>query len=253
MSREIIYMLEEASPLLSKPEIISSGKKGGIKYKATYQDADTVNGNGKIYSKASLNDVIRLAQPLMEKNAFVGERNHPADKSPQRFVSIDLGNISHRILSLGWNGNLLEGVGQTLSTQAGKDMRALIEEDNMTLSFSLRALGNASQGNGRTPIVTNVSKLVAYDWVANPSHKSANILHLVEDEDVSAMLLKNSGKISFLQESLGDTIMLCESNLSYDVETNIVKFSGNNLQVKMLLEQHISDEFKASFSKLLKK
>lgn len=253
MEKEIIYMIEEASSLVTKPEIISSGKKGGLKYRATYQDADNVNGNGKIYSRASLNDVVRLAQPLMERNAFVGERNHPADKSAQRFVSIDLGNIAHRILKFEWNGDRLEGVGQTLSTQAGKDMRALIEEDEMTLSFSLRALGSAKQTNGRAPIVTNVSKLVAYDWVANPSHKVANILHLVEDEDACAMIMKNSNKISFLQESLGDTIMLCESDLSYDIENNIVSFTGNSFQVKMLLEQQINDEFKASFSKLLKR
>ena len=248
----IEYLLENT--INTESSIISDAKTGGLKFKSVFQDADTINGNGIIYSTKSLNDVIRLAQPKIQKNAFVGERNHPFDSSPKRFTSIDLGNLSHRILSFNWNGKLLEGVGQTLSTSVGKDMRALLEEDLMTLSFSLRALGSKERNGSRAPIVDSVTRLIAYDWVHNPSHECANTINLLEESDVLNMMKHESGNLDFLQESLelDHNIRLCESNeINFDPRTNMFKIKGDLWSVQVKLEESIKESFRSSFKRLL--
>ena len=149
------YMFDSALEILEEESSPKSSKTGGLKFKAIFQEAEEVNNNRRIYRKAALTDAIARIDGRIKSSTFFGELDHPKTDSPARFASVMLSNASHVITALEWNNNTLQGVGKTLSTRVGRDMRALIEEDGIKVGFSLRALGATKQRPDGIVEVTN--------------------------------------------------------------------------------------------------
>ena len=74
-----------------------------------------------------------------------------------------------------WEGNNLMGEFVTTSNSAGKDLRALIEEDDVTIGISSRGFGSVSK-RGEDVVVNEDYQLVCYDAVHDPSTAGAFLL-----------------------------------------------------------------------------
>jgi len=267
MSRENLVMIQETvSPPDSEIKILTEAnssanvqRSGGLKFKAILQEADVPNQNKRIYHKKALQEGIELATPKINKGIYFCEMDHPRTEDPGRFMSVLLKETSHRVLSLEWNGNILEAVCQTTSNDHGKNLRALIEEDKINVGFSLRAVGKtkANPQLGLTEVVGNM-RLVCWDSVADPSHANALTQHILESTDIKNMLVSESKKVQMLSESLGyesPLELVTEENsgkLKYDHKSNMVIMCHNGACMKTFLEDYLHDEFKRSFANLLK-
>lgn len=265
---EVLYMFQEQSILDTKLEILEEsvldGKKtGGLKYKMILQETETENQNRRKYIHKALADGMYGYQSTIKTGRAFCEENHPAGADVTRFTSIDLGNINSRILQTTWNKNILNGTLETLNNAKGKDLRGLIEQ-GIPCGYSMRGLGKTMASKtspGITEVVSNM-KIIAFDNVANPSHKNAVLQSILEeniitDDDVVKMLLSESDKLQLLRESLhNDNLAIfedskTENNIHYNLFENTVQFCTNGSCMKVFLEEHIQNEFKSSFSKLL--
>lgn len=261
-TKEITYLLEElTSPADNQLTILeesvdSKRNKGGVKFRAILQEADTGNQNGRSYRKSALLEGIDRIMPRIKQGGYFCEMDHPQTKDVSRFTATLLKNSGHRILDLNWDGNLLIGECQTLSNRVGKDLRSLLVEDDIKIGFSLRALGKTvvNVKQHLTEVVSNM-RMISYDSVSNPSHANALTQELLSEADLSAMLISNSERLAILSESAGlDLQELAQSDygsINYDNSNNMVQICFDNTSVRAFLESHIHDEFNNSFQSLL--
>ena len=244
-----LFMMEEMCNVLDlevlEEESRTKGPGGGLKFKATFQTAEEENNNNRVYRKRPLEEGIQKIDAKIKRGQFFGELDHPKTDSPARFTSVLLKDASHRVLALEWDNNTLKGVGQTLSTRVGKDMRALIEEDGIKVGFSLRALGKTEQRPKFTDVVGPLN-IIAFDCVGNPSHSSAMFESAITESSIKELMMENSDRLNFLAEQEGVSLELLAENdeISYNKETNKVQFCTSNKCVQFFLEEYILEAYK---------
>lgn len=175
------FVINESA--VTSPASISNRSTDTVEFIAVLQEADRPNRNGRVYSKAVLEQA--LASPYVQERirtkTFYCECNHPAEASVQRQMTIDQRNIACIIKEFWWEGNLLKGKVETCNTAIGRDMKGLVEQ-GCRVAFSLRAQGNVHQdpATGLT-IVESPIQICTYDWVVNPSHDKAFLETICED------------------------------------------------------------------------
>jgi hypothetical protein len=153
-------------------------KKNGIAVIETVlQEAGIPNRNGRVYPKDVLSHALDGAyvQEKINTNSWLGESNHPNDKSLERQLSVDMNNTSHLITKYWWDKtdpNLLVGIVETAYNDIGRNLAGLILENNMRASFSMRGVGDVLKAGGRIT-VKKPMRLVTYDLVNYPSHVKA--------------------------------------------------------------------------------
>jgi hypothetical protein len=76
-------------------------------------------------SKFSRREVQRYCHEHVATNRALGELDNP-DKRSQHFKSLTAGEVSHHILELRWEGDLLMAYLEVLDTQAGRIVRDLV-------------------------------------------------------------------------------------------------------------------------------
>lgn len=261
-----LFMLQEKTGI-SDIEILSessatkgASREGAVKFRATLQTMNSINSNGRNYlSEAMKPAVYNFNQSLNKKRYKFGELDHPVTDDPIVFTSVLLKNASHRILNLYTEGEFIKGDIITLHTTHGQNLYNLIEKDNLDIGFSVRALGRTHKdGNGRTIVGSNV-RIITYDAVSSPSDNNAYLSDRLTEADVSKLILDKSEKIKHLQEAFNiDLVELMEDSnnqldkIRYNHLNNTVSMCFENKCVTTLLEDYIFDEFKNSFSSLLK-
>lgn len=81
---------------------------------------------------------------------------------------VHLTNASHKITKLWWEGNILMGEGEALSTPHGKVLSALLA-DGAVFGISSRGVGSGKLNENGILVIGENYKLITFDAVADPS------------------------------------------------------------------------------------
>lgn len=131
------------------------------------QEADALNGNGRVYPKHVLAREMENYQKLIDTRRALGELDHP-DSSV-----VELKNCSHLITEVWWEGNNVMGKIEVLNTPSGRTLRALAESA-CGIGISSRGLGSVKQ-RGKHVVVEDDFNLICFDVVSDPSAPGAFI------------------------------------------------------------------------------
>ncbi len=177
-----------------------------------YMQSNKRNRNGRVYPKEVLEKAVeKYTREQIEKDRAVGELNHP--ESP----TINLDRVSHKILSLEWNGNNVIGKAKILDTPSGKIVKALMDAE-IRLGVSSRGMGSIEEKSGVT-LVKDDFILSSVDVVQDPSAHEAFVNGIMEgfewfiDNGVIRsqkvnLKRRSSSKLSNLQEKLFTDLLL---------------------------------------------
>ena len=165
-------------------KVMRGGDK--IRFEAVLQDVDIRNRNGRIYRKRPLQEAIETESERIKEGSFLGELDHPIEKdNPLRQCTVLYKEASHKFCELGWDGNKLVGVLETLSgTQNGRTLCGLAKDDKVPICFSFRGMGeiNEIHENGvKCNEVSGPMKIITWDSVSFPSHSVAKIIRINEN------------------------------------------------------------------------
>lgn len=142
-----------------------------------YMEWGKQNKNKRKYLEEEMNqEVSRYIEEAVKTGSAVGELNH--SEKPE----IDLGRVSHRILSLRSEGNTYIGKSMvTSNTPCGKILEGLIE-DGVRIGVSTKALGQIDESSDGGNTVRNFM-LIGVDAVHDPSCTAAFVNGILENKE----------------------------------------------------------------------
>ena len=142
-------------------------------FPAKLQEAEAVNGNGRLYTEEVLRREIENYQKLVNEKRALGECDHPDDSV------INLKNASHMVNRIWWDGNSVLGTIKVLKTPSGNILRGLYES-GVLFGFSSRAMGSLQEGKdsegNAVQIVQDDLQLICFDAVSEPSAPGAYLM-----------------------------------------------------------------------------
>lgn len=141
-------------------------ENGKLLVSGVMQRADAGNQNGRTYPKKILEREIEKYQDLIQERRALGELDHP-DSSV-----VNLQNVSHNVVEIGWRGNDVVGTCEILPTPAGNILRELFKS-GIRLGISSRGMGSVKNGGNGNVEVQEDFNLIAFDFVSNPSTHGA--------------------------------------------------------------------------------
>ena len=176
------YVICEADSSLTKPTIISD-KGNRVIAEGTIQDADVKNRNGRFYASNELFPELKSARTieLLNSGNMYGEAGHPIDTNLARQQTIDPKLIAPKYLKFWTEKNLVKAQFKGAQTQYGQAFNDIILDETF-VSFSLRALGTV-ENTQRGAEVKNL-KVITWDWVIYPSHKTAYMDKIISENCV---------------------------------------------------------------------
>lgn len=157
-------LLIDIIPSAISPLMIMEGKSdsGRMRLRGKLQEADRENGNKRIYPYDVLKEKINIyVENFVKNRTSMGELDHP-DSS-----IVNLGNVSHIITKIWWEGKAVFGELELLNTPSGKIAQALVEA-HIPLGISSRGLGSVKQ-IGESVEVQDDLDFIAWDCVSTPS------------------------------------------------------------------------------------
>lgn len=196
------------SPVILLEQNVSSSKilsiydkYNTVEFEAILQDLKQVkNNNGRIYSREDYDRALKEIQPLIEANRLLGEYDHPVKwmENPYRIFSVLYQDSSHVFKKVWLEGELVKGIGKTLPTPNGIQLKNLMLCPDVSVGFSLRADGNETYKNGAKH-VTGL-RIITWDAVSNPSHQSSKVIKY--NALLESALFNNPSKVTALFESM---------------------------------------------------
>jgi len=186
---------------------ITSKNVDTIEFIACLQEADRPNRNGRVYSKAVLDQGINspyIKERLATKSLF-SECSHPLGSDMHRQTELDVRNSVCIIEEIWWEGNLLKARCETCNTSLGKDFKGLLEQGSIA-AFSLRAQGNVIN-DGDLVRVQSPINIITWDYVVNPSHDKAWLERICESTYNAILNRKNY---------MNDSMALMEANNMFE-------------------------------------
>lgn len=181
LDNKIGYIICESSTVNSPKEaVVLDNRNGLVVIETVLQDADNLNRNRRYYAKEELFPALQSARikELIKNRSFFGEASHPMSQDLSRQQTIDLGRVSHEILEIKTEGNLVKGIVKATPTKFGKEFNDFVL-DGTKPAFSLRALGSIANTK-RGAEVKNIN-VISYDWVVFPSHSCAYMEKIVNE------------------------------------------------------------------------
>ena len=159
---------------ISRQKIDESIKEnnGKLVVKGVLQRAESKNQNGRIYPReVLLREVGKYLDTNVQERRALGELDHPESSV------VNLNNASHNVVEMHWDGDVLLGTVEVLSTPAGNILKELFKS-GIKLGISSRGLGsvepvNEKNGEDGTVEVQPDFELIAFDFVSNPSTHGA--------------------------------------------------------------------------------
>ncbi len=137
---------------------------GGMYLTGKLQQANTQNGNGRIYPYEVLVREVENYTKLVKENRALGELDHPDDSV------INLKNASHLVTSIWMDGDTVMGKVKVLDTPSGKVLKSLVES-GVKLGISDRGweshLEKLETGKQLYKMTSSVDLL---DFVSEPSN-----------------------------------------------------------------------------------
>ena len=140
-NNDIITLVESSSfTTVKKLKTLTESKVDGyiIEYAALPLDIET--GNKRVYPSSEISPAIQKANKLVKNNEIVlwcTADGHPPEEVPEPIKS------SHRILDAWIEDGFVWVRAEVLETQAGKDLKALIDLD-VPIGTSIRGTGSVS-------------------------------------------------------------------------------------------------------------
>lgn len=162
--QKYVLICEQSSSKLKKVE------NDDYVFEGVFTEFGIENNNGRIYEEKEYLPHLEYLSKKIEKNMLVGELDHP-----EKF-DVSYSKASHIIEKLEYNKEKRQIVGRIrlLNTRAGKDARALVD-DNVQLSISSRAAGVVKEDKK-----VQLKRIFTYDLVNDPGFESANLTRVTE-------------------------------------------------------------------------
>ena len=155
---------------------VAEAKNDGPKVyniEGVFAQSEQKNRNGRFYPRKIRESAVgKYVDEYVSKKRAVGELNHPDGPS------IDLGNVSHLITELRWEGNDVVGKARILDTPKGQIVRGLLD-GGVQLGVSTRGMGSL-EARGDAMYVRDDFILNTVDIVADPSAPSAFVNGIME-------------------------------------------------------------------------
>lgn len=129
------------------------------------QRAGAKNQNGRVYPRNILQREVQQYQQLIDERRALGELDHP-DSSV-----VNLQNVSHNVVEIGWEGDDVVGKVEILPTPSGNILRELFKS-GIRLGISSRGMGSVKDGADGLEVQEDFN-LIAFDFVSNPSTHGA--------------------------------------------------------------------------------
>ena len=162
----------------------------GIMQRGSTSNEKNFNQNGRSYPLPILK-----RESEKYKNVFVRERRALGELDHPESSVVNLGNVSHNIVDLWWDGNDLMGKIEILPTPSGNIAKELLKA-GIRLGISSRGMGSVRElGEGKVE-VENDFEIVCWDLVSNPSTQGAFMNNL--NEGVQGKTGTNYNKINSL-------------------------------------------------------
>ena len=168
---------------------------GGMILTGKLQQANTENGNGRIYPYNVLVREVKNYEKLVRESRALGELDHPDDSV------INLKNASHLVTSIWMDGDSVMGKVKVLNTPSGMVLKSLVES-GVKLGISSRGMGSVENRNGKT-IVQDDFQLICFDFVSEPSTPEAFMVK--EGKEYKSNVFSKADRINrLLNEVLKD-------------------------------------------------
>jgi len=172
------YAVFEVSPQAINESLKQNN--GKLVVKGVLQRAEAKNHNGRVYPKETLmREANKYASSFIKERRALGELDHP-DSSV-----VNLNNVSHNVLDMGWQGDDLMGTVEVLSTPAGNILKELFKS-GIKLGISSRGMGSVKEvmSEGETALEVQPDfELIAFDFVSNPSTHGAFLSPVNESKE----------------------------------------------------------------------
>jgi hypothetical protein len=161
-------LLQEAEILKRTPD--------KARFRMILQTVDERNQNKRVYPRDVIVGALDDCEARMKRRAFLGELDHPFPQGNHEFdtvrqTTVSLKEVSHIILSYGFEGNKLIGELETTTTTNGKNLLGLLI-DKSGIGMSMRGMAELERRDG-TNYVKDPLLIIAYDAVSLPSHAAA--------------------------------------------------------------------------------
>jgi hypothetical protein len=139
-------------------------KDGKLLVNGVLQRADAKNQNGRVYPEDILKrEANKYMDNFVKQRRAMGELDHPESSV------VNLKNVSHNIVDMGWDGKDLVGTVEILPTPSGNILRDLLQS-GILLGISSRGLGSVKKDMREgADVVQDDFDLIAFDFVSNPS------------------------------------------------------------------------------------
>lgn len=174
--------------VFAQPEKVKKYTDGKVIFEAYLQEADVKNQNKRIYSRKLLDEAMQKINKKIQRRAFVGELDHPITDDQVRQTTVLYKEVSHIVREWAWDGALIRGIVETTPySPNGKTLSGLIM-DRVPVGFSLRGLADV-EDRGSFQEVLSPLIVIAYDCVSEPSHNTAtiqeirneNVVHIIKE------------------------------------------------------------------------
>jgi len=151
-----------------KSSLNESYADGKMVVTGVLQRADAKNQNGRVYPVDILKrEAEKYMDNFVKQRRAMGELDHPESSV------VNLKNVSHNIIDMGWDDKDLVGTVEILPTPSGNILKDLLKA-GILLGISSRGLGSVKKDmRENADVVQDDFDLIAFDFVSNPSTQGA--------------------------------------------------------------------------------
>jgi len=232
----VAYIIHEETAVTPDSKIIKN-KPDSVITEATLQDFEE-NRNKKIYSRSVLEEALKAEHitEMIKRKAWYGECGHPFSDDIRRQMTIERTNSSHRILSYSLTDSGVKGIIETSMFPMGIATRDEIR-NGAQIAYSMRGIGKVIKKGNRTEV--GALKLLTYDSVSYPSHKSAFQTEILK-EQVEKVSLKNEKKLIPIKEEAVIDFISNNSDKFKILNDNIGIESSSNFFINFINENFVN-------------
>jgi len=166
-------------PFEVKEEFDEKSGKTRMRVEGVIQHADIINQNNRIYPKSVMVKAVKELRPKIEAGQVFGELDHPT-------FYASLKDTSHLVTKVWWDENndkVLRGEMLILDTKNGQILQEILRAGGRP-GFSSRGRGELAKkkvkGGGEVYVVKPGFRFSSFDFVIDPSVKSAQITKIIE-------------------------------------------------------------------------
>jgi hypothetical protein len=211
-----VLLCQPVELIVTDSAVITEGDDSFLTLKGVFAEADTINGNRRVYPKEIMEREVKRFQAKINQGKSFGKAYHPG------FWDSGTGGttgVAMRILSLEMEGNTVNGTLKLLNTTDGRNITAMIDDKKGKVGISSRGYGSTKREDWKNPVTgrthKNVSiiqddyELETYDIVLNPS--------------VSKAMLKISEELTSLGMKAEEGVLEDDSSFEFNVKEGMAK------------------------------